>query len=79
IMGDEIELLDGVRLSATTPVQARVLLIKDGQVIRDEDGTSRKDFPVNERGVYRVEVYLTQLGSLVKDKPWIISNPIYIK
>ncbi|HEV7376661.1 MAG TPA: hypothetical protein VGN95_18250 [Pyrinomonadaceae bacterium] len=79
IMGDEIELLDGVRLSATTPVQARVLLIKDGQVIRDEDGTSRKDFPVSERGVYRVEVYLTQLGSLVKDKPWIISNPIYIK
>jgi hypothetical protein len=79
IMGDEIELLDGVRLTATTPVEARVLLIKDGQVIRDEDGTSRKDFQVTERGVYRVEVYLTQLGSLVKDKPWIISNPIYIK
>jgi len=79
IMGDEIELLDGVRLTATTPVKARVLLIKDGQVIRDEDGTSRKEFPVTERGVYRVEVYLTQLGSLVKDKPWIISNPIYIR
>lgn len=79
IMGDEIELLDGVRLRVTTPVNARVLLIKDGQVIRDEDGTTRKEYAVNERGVYRVEVYLTQLGSLVKDKPWIISNPIYIK
>jgi hypothetical protein len=79
IMGDEIELLDGVRLTATTPVKARVLLIKDGQVIRDEDGTSRKEFSIVERGVYRVEVYLTQLGSLVKNKPWIISNPIYIK
>jgi hypothetical protein len=79
IMGDEIELLDGVRLTATTPVKARVLLIKDGQVIHDEDGTLRREFSVNERGVYRVEVYLTQLGSLVKDKPWIISNPIYIK
>jgi hypothetical protein len=79
IMGDEIELLDGVRLIATTPVKARVLVIKDGQVIRDEDGTSRKEFPVTERGVYRVEVYLTQLGSLVKDKPWIISNPIYVR
>jgi hypothetical protein len=79
IMGDELELLDGVRLTITTPVKARVLLFKDGQVIRDEDGTSKKEFPVTERGVYRVEVYLTQLGSLVKDKPWIISNPIYIK
>jgi len=79
IMGDEIELLDGVRLIVTTPVAARVLLIKDGQVIRDEDGTPRKEFPINERGVYRVEAYLTQLGSIVKGKPWIISNPIYVR
>jgi len=79
IMGDEIELLDGVRLIITIPVQARVLLIKDGQVISDENGASRKEFPVAERGVYRVEVYLTQLGTLVKDKPWIISNPIYVR
>ncbi|MDT4953345.1 MAG: hypothetical protein QOJ02_1483 [Acidobacteriota bacterium] len=79
IMGDEIELLDGVRLTVTTPVWSHILLIKDGQVVRDEDGASRKEFPVTERGVYRVEVYLTQLGSLVKDKPWIISNPIYVK
>jgi hypothetical protein len=79
IMGDEIELLDGVRLTVTTPVNSRVLLIKDGQVIRDEDGTSRKEFPTGARGVYRVEVYLTQLGTLVKDKPWIISNPIYVR
>jgi hypothetical protein len=79
IMGDEIELLDGVRLIVTTPVRSRVLLIKDGQVIRDEEGAAKKVFPVTERGIYRVEVYLTQLGSLVKDKPWIISNPIYIR
>src|SRR5947209_8110735 len=79
IMGDEIELLDGVRLVVTTPVPSRVLLIKDGQVIRDEDGTSRKEYAATERGTYRVEVYLTQLGSLVKDKPWIISNPIYVR
>lgn len=79
IMGDEIELLDGVRLLVTTPVRSRVLLIKDGQVMRDEEGGTQKEFFVGERGVYRVEVYLTQLGSLVKDKPWVISNPIYIR
>ena len=79
IMGDEIELLDGVRLAVTTPVWSRTLLIKDGQVIRDDDGAARKEYAVTERGVYRVEVYLTQLGPLVKDKPWIISNPIYVR
>lgn len=79
IMGDEIELQDGVRLTVTTPVQARVLLFKDGQIIRDEDGTARKEYSISERGVYRIEVYLTQLGSLVQDKPWIISNPIYVR
>lgn len=79
IMGDEIELLDGVRLIVTTPVWSRTLLIKDGQVIRDEDGAARREYTVTERGVYRVEVYLTQLGSLVHDKPWIISNPIYVR
>jgi hypothetical protein len=79
IMGDEIELLEGVRLIVTIPVKSRILLFKDGQVIRDEDRAARHEFPVMERGIYRVEVYLTQLGSLVKDKPWIISNPIYVK
>jgi hypothetical protein len=79
IMGDEIEFEDGMRLIVTTPVQARVLLIKDGQAIRDGNGTARKEYAVTERGVYRVEVYLTQLGGLVKDKPWIISNPIYVR
>jgi hypothetical protein len=79
LMGDEIELLDGVRLIVTVPVKARVLLIKDGQVLRDEDRSARQEFYVSEKGVYRVEVYLTQLGSLVKDKPWIISNPIYVR
>lgn len=79
IMGDEIELLDGVRLVVETPVRSRVQLYKDGRVIRDEVGSSRQQFPVAERGVYRVEVYLPQLGPLVWGKPWIISNPIYVR
>ena len=63
----------------TTPVACRTLLIKDGRVVRDDDGAARQEYAVTERGVYRVEVYLTQLGPLVKDKPWIISNPIYVR
>lgn len=79
IMGDEIELREEVRLAVTTPVAARVLIFKDGHDIRDEDGSLRKAYAGAERGVYRVEVYLTQLGGLVKDKTWIISNPIYVR
>jgi hypothetical protein len=79
IMGDEIEMMEGVRLIVTTPVRARVLLVKDGQTVRDEDKAARQEFYVNEKGVYRVEVYLPQLGPLVKDKPWIISNPVYVR
>ena len=30
-------------------------------------------------GVYRVEVYLDQLGPLLEGKPWIVSNPIFVR
>lgn len=79
IQGDEIALSADTRLKVRTPVSSRVLLFKDGNVIADENGVTNKDFPVSERGTYRVEVYLPQLGKLVLDKPWIISNPIYVR
>jgi hypothetical protein len=55
------------------------VVFRNGSVFLDENGISSKELPVTERGVYRVEIYLPQLGSLVADKPWIISNPIYVK
>ena len=77
--GDEITLSADTRLKVRTPVSSRILLFKDGNVMLDETCATSKEFQVTERGVYRVEVYLPQLGSLVADKPWIISNPIYIR
>jgi len=79
IQGDEITLAPDTRLKVRTPVSSRVLLFKDGNVMSEESGVTTKEFPVKERGVYRVEVYLPQLGGLVADKPWIISNPIYVR
>lgn len=79
IQGDEITLATDTRLKVRTPVSSRVLLFKDGNVISDEGGVTNKEYSVTERGVYRIEVYLPQLGSLVADKPWIISNPIYVR
>ena len=79
IQGDEIALEQAVRLTVTTPVPSRVLLLRDGNPIQEESGVAKKEFVVNERGSYRVEVYLPQLPRPAGDQPWIISNPIYVR
>jgi len=79
IQGDEISLKQDTRLLVRTPLPSRIAVFKDGVVFSEESGVSAKDLPIVERGVYRVEVYLPQLGGLVASKPWIISNPIYVK
>ena len=79
MQGDEISLKPETRLRVQTAVSSRVVLFKDGAVVLDESGISAKELAVTERGVYRVEVYLPQLGNPVAQKPWIISNPIYVR
>ena len=79
IMGDEIGLEDGVRFTVATAVRSRIQLIKDGKVIQEKEGASKQEFLVDQKGVYRVEAYLPRLGDSFKDKPWIISNPIYVR
>lgn len=79
IMGDEIKLEDSVRLGVILPVLGRIVLLKDGNVVQDETGVDKKDYTVNEKGSYRVEVYLPQLPKPAGEQPWIISNPIYVK
>lgn len=75
IQGDEIALQPGTLLRVRTPVSSRIVLLKDGAVFLDESGINAKELGITERGVYRVEVYLPQLGPM----PWIISNPIYVR
>jgi hypothetical protein len=79
IQGDEISLQSDTRLVVHTPVASRILLFKDGSVMLNESGVEAKEIPVTERGVYRVEVYLPQVEQVVGEKPWIISNPIYVR
>ena len=79
IQGDEIALQQGTRLRVRTPVSSRIVVLKDGAVFLDESGINAKELAITERGVYRVEVYLPQLGSMMAQKPWIISNPIYVR
>jgi hypothetical protein len=80
-MGDELRLPEGgaARLSARAAVKARFVFYRDGRQIRESSDTEAADLLVNERGVYRVEVYLDSLGELLEGKPWIISNPVYVR
>ncbi len=79
MMGDEIKLEDAVHLNVILPVAARIVILKDGNVIQDETGINKKDYTVTEKASYRVEVYLPQLPAPAGEQPWIISNPIYVR
>jgi hypothetical protein len=79
IMGDSLGLQNGVRLNVTTPVKSRIVLFRNGQAIEEAPEALSKEFAVNQRGVYRVEIYLDALGSSFRERPWIISNPIYVE
>jgi hypothetical protein len=81
VMGDEIRLPDAgaVTLSAHTPVRCRTVFFRDGQVVGTVADSARAELNVERAGVYRVEVYLDQLGPLLEGKPWIVSNPIFVR
>lgn len=76
IMGDEVRHADGLKLSAQFPVACRTRLLRNGVVVAESSGKTQAEFPVKEPGVYRLEAWLT-----VDDepRPWIFSNPIYIR
>ena len=78
IMGDEIGFVDGLRVMVSTPLISRIVLYRDGSAI-DEKSGSKVEFPINSKGAYRVEAYLDSLPAPAKGKPWILSNPIYVR
>jgi hypothetical protein len=79
IMGDEVKLSDQLKLEVFVPLAARIVLLKDGVPIQDQNGQSTMEFVAKEQGSYRVEVYLPQRPQPVGQQPWIISNPIYVR
>jgi len=78
IMGDEISLVTNRTLTAKSPLPARFVLFKDGNPSAQASGLSAQ-FPVSTAGVYRIEAYLDSLPSPAAGKPWVISNPIYLR
>jgi len=75
IMGDEIKLDSELKVSAATPVKCTLKLIRNGEVIQSANA-NRLDFEVKTPGTYRVEAWLELDG---EQRPWIYSNPIYIR
>ncbi len=74
-MGDSLYLVGTTRMLARTPLEAKLRLYRNGRLI-EERTASKLDFTAKEAGAYRLEAWLTVDG---EDRPWIYSNPIYIK
>ena len=75
IMGDDIKLEGALRLSAATPIKCAMKLIRNGEVVQTAN-VNRLDFDVEKPGVYRIEAWLEVDG---EQRPWIYSNPIYVR
>lgn len=79
IMGDDIELGTGIRLSATTPGVSRMVIFRNGERVAEFRESTEFALNIGETGTYRVEAYLDQLGEPFDNTPWIMSNPIYVR
>jgi hypothetical protein len=75
VMGDEVKLGSALSLSAATPVKCTMKLIRNGEVLQVASA-SRLDFDVKAPGVYRIEAWLEVDG---EQRPWIYSNPVYVR
>lgn len=75
VMGEEGAFQKG-EIVIELPREGEIRLLRDGKIIRKwrgREGVHR----VREKGVYRVEVYIRLF--LFGWRPWIFSNPIYLR
>lgn len=75
IMGDELKLAPGLKLVAALPGEAVMRLYRNGE-LKEEASGRKVEWGVSQAGVYRVEAYVKLGGEL---RPWIFSNPIYVR
>lgn len=74
-MGDEKPFAAGGRIDVESPLPGRIRLIRGGKEVARSEGV-RLQVPVSEAGVYRAEVWLEVGGEW---RPWIYSNPVYLR
>jgi hypothetical protein len=78
VMGDETAYLQPLELTAKAPLASRFVLLRNGVAVAQSTGSTVR-FPVTAPGIYRIEVYLDSLPPPATGKPWILSNPIYVR
>ncbi len=66
----------GAVLVAQSPIPVRFVLLRNGLDHWELEG-ERLVFTIQEPGAYRVVLYPLHPPSLLKDTPWIVSNPIF--
>src|SRR5207237_3408305 len=74
-IGDTAVTQGRTRLTAITPVAAKLRLFHKDEMIQETTGTNLT-FEAKEPGAYRMEAWLPIDG---EDRPWIYSNPVYLK
>lgn len=75
IPGEGIPLSGEVRGMVELPARGKIRVVRSGRVFLEETGRSLR-FPIGEPGVYRVEVFLRRFRQW---RPWIFSNPVYVR
>ena len=76
LMGEEQAFNGPGNLMVELPSKGEIRLIKDGETIITYRGMEAV-YPVNEKGVYRVEVY--KHVPIFGWRPWIFTNPVYLR
>jgi hypothetical protein len=75
-MGSEVPV--GSELVVQSPIPVLFRVIRSGTIIEELEGTHfilETELP----GVHRVELFPLDPPALLEGKPWVISNPIYVK
>ncbi len=74
-VGSELSLTTGLKLRGAATLPGFWRLLRNGQEVTTAMGREW-EHPVTEQGIYRVEVWLNIAG---ERRPWILSNPIYVR
>ncbi len=74
-MGDEVPVASGLTVEVSAPHRGLITLLRDGRPLASAEA-SRLSVPAPGAGVYRAEVALSVQGQW---RPWIFSNPIYVR
>src|SRR5262249_17150416 len=75
IMGDELKRASGCRIRAALPLGCILKLFYNGSIVMTVAADHLEFEPVTP-GVYRLEAWLKIDG---EERPWIYSNPIYVR